>query len=69
MQFFNFESREIKEISQQSQEEYKDKSLKDLVKLLKDSNGALYPSRILNLGLYLLISKTKDFKEEMKREK
>ena len=66
----NFESKEIKEISQQSQEEYKDKSLKDLVKLLKDkSNGSLYPSRILNLGLYLLISKTKDFKEGNETER
>ena len=38
--------------------------------MLKDkSNGALYPSRILNLGLYLLISKTKDFKEGNETER
>ena len=57
----NFESKEIKEISQKSQDDYKGKSSKDLVKLIKDKSSAkLYPSRILNLGLYTLISNCKD---------
>ena len=59
----NFKANEIKEISQKSQEEFKDKSSKDTLKLLKDkSNSKLYPSRILNLGMYILISNSKDFK-------
>ena len=65
----NFESKEIKEISQKSQEEYKNASSKDLVKLLKDKNiSNLYPSRIMNLGLYILISNSKDFKGENETE-
>ena len=60
----NFESKEIKEISQNSQDVYRDKSSKDLLKLIKDkSKTKLYPSRILNLGLYTLISNSKDLKE------
>ena len=59
----NFKANEIKEISQKSQEEFKDKSSKDTLKLLKEkSNSKLYPSRILNLGMYILISNSKDFK-------
>ncbi len=59
----NFKAKEIKEISQKSQEEFKDKSSKDTLKLLKEkSNSKLYPSRILNLGMYILISNSKDFK-------
>ena len=59
----NFEAKEIKEISQKSQKEFKDKSSKDILKLLKEkSNSKLYPSRILNLGMYILISKLQDFK-------
>ena len=60
----NFESKEIKEISQNSQDVYRDKSSKDLLKLIKDkSKTKLYPSRMLNLGLYTLISNSKDLKE------
>ena len=60
----NFVSKEIKEISQKSQEEYKDKSSKDVLKLLKEkSDKKLYPSRILNLGIYILVSNSKDLKE------
>ena len=41
----NFEAKEIKEISQKSQEELKNKSSKDLLKLLKEkSNSKPYPS-------------------------
>ena len=57
----NFVAKEIKEISQKSQEEYKDKSSEDVLKLLKEKNNSkLYPSRILNLGMYILISNSKD---------
>ena len=51
----NFEAKEIKEISQKSRKEFKDKSSKDILKLLKEkSNVKIYPSRLLNLGIYLL---------------
>jgi len=61
----NFEAIEIKKISQKSQEEFKDKSSKDLLKLFKEKNDTKpYPSRILNLGMYIIISKAKDFKGE-----
>ena len=59
----NFEAKEIKEISQNSQEEFKNKSSKDILKLLKEKNNSKpYPSRILNLGMYIIISKSQDFK-------
>ncbi len=59
----NFKSSEIKEISQKSQEEFKNKSSKDILNLLKEkSDSKLYPSRILNLGVYILISNSQDFK-------
>ena len=58
----NFEAKEITEISKKSQQELNDKSSKDLLKLIKEkSNSKLYQSRILNLGIYTLISKTKDY--------
>ena len=61
----NFEAKEINEISQKSQKEFHDKTSKDALKLLKEkSNSKLYPSRILNLGIYILISKSKDLKEK-----
>ena len=61
----NFEAKEIKEISQKSLIEFKDKSSKDISKLLKDkSHSKLYPSRMLNLGMFILISKSQDFKEK-----
>ena len=68
----NFEAKEIKEISQKSQEEFQDKSSKDILKLIKEkSSSKLYPSRILNLGIYILISSSKDLSEgnesEMKK--
>ena len=65
----NFNAKEIKEISQKSQKEFKDKSSEDIYKLLKEkSNSKLYPSRILNLGIYILISKSQDFKEKNESE-
>ena len=60
-----FEAKDINEISQKSQKEFKDKSSKDILKLLKEkSNSKLYPSRILNLGIYILISNSQDLKEK-----
>ena len=65
----NFVAKEIKETSQRFQEEFKDKSSKDLLKILKEKSDAkLYPSRILNLGMYILISKTNDLKENDESE-
>ena len=65
----NFESSEIKEISQKSKEDYKNKTSTELVKLLKDkTKSKIYPSRMLNLGLYILITKSKDLKDQNKSE-
>ena len=59
----NFQAKGINEISQKSQKEFKDKSSGDIMKLLKEkSNSKLYPSRILNLGMYIIISKSQDLK-------
>jgi len=58
----NFEAKEIQETSQKYQEEFNGKSTKDLLKFLKEiSSSKPYPSRILNLGIYTLISNSKDF--------
>jgi len=66
----NFEAKKIKEISNKSQKEFEDKSSKDILKLLKEkSNSKLYPSRILNLGIYIVISNSQDFKENNEIEK
>ena len=66
----NFEAKEINEISQKSQKEFHDKTSKDILKLLKEkSNSKLYPSRILNLGIYILISNSQDFKEKNESDK
>ena len=57
----NFKAKEIKEVAQESQENFKGKSSKELLQLLKEkSNSKLYPSRILNLGIYTLFSNTQD---------
>ena len=65
----NFEGKQIKEISEESQKEFKDKSSKDLLKLLKEKNNSnLYPSRILNLGMYILISNCQDLEGENESE-
>ena len=61
----NFEATEINEISQKSQKEFQNKTSNDILKLLKEkTNSKLYPSRILNLGVYILISKCQDIKEK-----
>ena len=66
----NFEAKEINEISQKSQKEFKDKTSKDIFKLLIGKNNSkLYPSRILNLGVYILISNSKDLKEKNESDK
>ena len=66
----NFEAKEINEISQKSQKEFKDKTSKDILKLLiEKKESKLYPSRILNLGIYILISNSKDFKEKNETDK
>ena len=65
----NFDANKIKEISQKSQEEFKNKSSKDLLRLLGEkSKSKLYPSRLLNLGIYILISNSKDFKQNNESE-
>ena len=66
----NFEAKEINEIAQKSQREFKDKTSKDILKLLiEKSNSKLYPSRILNLAIYILISNAQDLKEKDESEK
>jgi len=61
----NFEAKEIKEISQKSQKEFKNKSSEDILKLIKEkSTDKLYPSRILNIGIYLIIINSQDLKEK-----
>ncbi|WP_032515249.1 MULTISPECIES: photosystem II biogenesis protein Psp29 [Prochlorococcus] len=65
----NFEHKEINEISKKSQKEFKDKTSKDILKLLiEKSNSKLYPSRILNLGVYILISNAQELKEKDESE-
>jgi len=65
----NFEAKEINEISKKSQKEFKDKTSKDILKLLiEKTNSKLYPSRILNLGIYILISNSQDLKEKNESE-
>ena len=66
----NFEAKEINEISQKSQKEFKNKTSNDIFKLLiEKSNSKLYPSRILNLAIYILISNAQDLKEKNESEK
>ncbi len=65
----NFEAKEIKIISQKSQKEFKDKSSNDILKMLKEKGTSkLYPSRILNLGIYKIITKSSDFIVEKELE-
>ena len=66
----NFEAKEINEISQKSQKEFKNKTSNEILKLLiEKSNSKLYPSRIVNLAVYILISSAQDFKEKEESEK
>ena len=66
----NFEANVIQDISKKSRKEFRDKSSKDILKLLSEkSNPKIYPSRMLNLGIYLLISDSQDFQEKNETEK
>ena len=66
----NFDPKKIQEISKKTLEEYKEKSLKQIDILLKEkSTSNLYSSRILNLGIYLIISNATDFNELKDSEK
>ena len=65
----NFEEKDISEVSQKSQKEFKNKTSNDILKLLiEKSNSKMYPSRILNLAIYILISNSQDFKEKDESE-
>ena len=66
----NFEPKKIKDISKKTLEEYKEKSLKEISILLSEkSTSNLYSSRMLNLGIYLIISNANDFKDLKDSEK
>ena len=66
----SFEAKEINEISQKSQKEFKNKTFNDISKLLiEKSNSKLYPSRILNLAIYLLVSSAQDLREKEESER
>ena len=65
----NFEAKDINEISQKSQKEFNNKTSDDILKLLVEkSNSKLYPSRILNLAVYILISNAQDLNEKDEKE-
>ena len=50
--------------------EFEDKTSKDILKLLiEKSNSKLYPSRILNLGIYKLFSNSQDLKDKNESDK
>ena len=60
----NFDPKKIKDISKKTLEEFKEKSLKQIDILLKEKSASnLYSSRILNLGIFLIISNATDFNE------
>ena len=68
----NFEPSKIKEISEDTLRIYKDKSFKEISNLLKEKRKAnLYSSRILNLGVYIVISNSNDFEnlDEIEKNK
>ena len=66
----NFDPKKIKENSKKTLEDYKEKSLKEIDILLKEkSTSDLYSSRILNLGIYLIIANATDFNELKDSEK
>ena len=58
----NFDPIKIKEISKKTQEDYKGRSINEIYNLIIEKNKSnLYCSRILNLGIYLIISNATDF--------
>ena len=66
----NFDPKKIQEISKKTLENYNEKSLKQIDILLKEkSTSNLYSSRILNLGIYLIIANATDFNELKDSEK
>jgi len=66
----NFEAKVINEISQKSQKEFKNKTSNEILKLLIEKRDSkLYPSRILNLAIYILISNAQDLEEKDDSEK
>ena len=66
----NFEPSKIKDISKKTLKKYKEKSLKEISILLKEKiTSNLYSSRILNIGIYLIIANATDFKEIKDSEK
>ena len=66
----NFEPAKIKEISNKTLEKFKEKTLKEISNLLKEkSSSNLYSSRILNLGIYLIIANASDFNQLKDSEK
>ncbi len=66
----NFQASRIKEISKKTLEDYKDKSLKEISILLKEKSAPnLYSSRILNIGIYLIISRASDYEGKNDSEK
>ena len=66
----NFDPKKIKQISKTTLEEYKDKSLGEISNLLKEqASSNLYSSRILNLGIYLIIANASDFNNIKDSEK
>ena len=66
----NFEAKEIKGISQKFLEEFNGKQSKTISSLIKEkSNKNLYSSRILNLGIFIIISRSTDLLENKESEK
>ena len=66
----NFEAKVILETSEKFLKEFQNKSTEELLKLLNAKNSTnLYSSRILNLGIYTIISKSKNFNEKSKTDK
>ena len=66
----NLKPNDIKQISQKSIEEFRGMSSTDISNLLKEKcNSNLYCSRLLNLGIYQIVSSSTDFKETKESEK
>ena len=66
----NFDPTKIKEISKKTIDNYEGKSIKEICDaLIQKNNVDLYSSRILNLGIYLIISNATDFSNTNDSEK
>ena len=66
----NLKSNDIRQISKKSSEEFKGMSSADISNLLKEKiTSNLYCSRLLNLGIYQIVSRSTDFKETKESEK